>query len=195
MLFALKRADGSVAITTLIPRYLITSDDGRHEIAITNGATRKLKVDGVGEVPFDCDVRDLTADSVADFGTLEFPNIAEEIKRMPYPDEIVSYHRITTADLPTTREYRNGWQHDGTTISHNMVKCRELHREKMRAAREPKLEALDIEYVRADEAGDAAKKKDIAARKQVLRDVTADPAIAAAKTVDELKAVWPDCLK
>ena len=34
-----------------------------------------------------------------------------------------------------------------------------------------------------------------AERKQQLRDVTADPAIDAATTPDELKAVWPEALE
>ena len=48
-----------------------------------------------------------------------------------------------------------------------------------------------MDYQRADEAGDTGAKADIAKRKQALRDVTADPAIEAARTPDELRAVWP----
>jgi len=54
---------------------------------------------------------------------------------------------------------------------------------------------LDVEYMRADEAGNVAKKLAVAKKKQELRDVTADPRIESAKTPEELKAVWPDCLK
>lgn len=35
----------------------------------------------------------------------------------------------------------------------------------------------------------------IAAKKQALRDVTADPAIEAALTPEALKAAWPEALK
>ena len=58
-----------------------------------------------------------------------------------------------------------------------------------------KLAALDVEYQHADERGDVAEKARIAAKKQALRDVTADPAIEAAQTPEALKAVWPDILK
>lgn len=64
----------------------------------------------------------------------------------------------------------------------------------MRAARAPKLAALDIAYQRADEAGDDAEKARITALKQALRDVTSDPAIEAATTTEILKSVWPDIL-
>ncbi|MEJ0012348.1 MAG: hypothetical protein WDM94_06895 [Bauldia sp.] len=76
-----------------------------------------------------------------------------------------------------------------------MDKARAIHCDRMRAARAPRLAALDIAYQRADESGDAAAKAAVAARKQALRDVTADPAIAAAETPDALKAVWPEILQ
>ena len=42
---------------------------------------------------------------------------------------------------------------------------------------------------------DAATMEAVAARKQALRDVTADPAIEAARTPEELKGVWPEVLR
>lgn len=78
-----------------------------------------------------------------------------------------------------------------------MDKCRAIHRDRMRAARPPLLASLDIEYQtyqRANEAGDAAHKQAVAARKQTLRDVTKIPEIEQATTPDDLKAVWPQVL-
>ena len=77
-------------------------------------------------------------------------------------------------------------------ITVNMSKARDLWRDKIRAAREPLLATLDVLYQRTLEAGFDAS--DVVARKQALRDVTADPAIDAAQTLDELKAVWPAIL-
>lgn len=79
-------------------------------------------------------------------------------------------------------------------ITINMDKARDIHRDRLRAMRQPVLEALDVEYQRADEQADANLKADIAARKQALRDVTADPAIEAAKTPEELSAIIPEAL-
>lgn len=98
---------------------------------------------------------------------------------------------VETDDIPTDRTFRNAWKQDGRKIIHDMDKCREIHRDRLRAARAPMLAALDVEYQRADEASDGQKKKDVAARKQALRDVTSHPDIDAAQTVDDLKAVWP----
>jgi len=73
-----------------------------------------------------------------------------------------------------------------------MEKAREIHRANMRAARDPLFSALDIAYQRATETG--ADTSAIVAKKQALRDVTSDPAIDAAQTTDELKAIWPSIL-
>ncbi|MCA6098878.1 hypothetical protein J6525_10725 [Bradyrhizobium sp. WSM 4400] len=72
-----------------------------------------------------------------------------------------------------------------------MEKCRAILRDRMRFSRAPKLAVLDIEYQRADEVGDVARKQAIAAKKQKLRDVTKLPEIDAATTLEALKAVWP----
>ena len=106
----------------------------------------------------------------------------------------VEYHFVEDSDLPS-REFRNAWKIDGGKIGHDMDKCRAIWKDKMREARAPKLAALDLEYQRADEADDKAKKREVAARKQALRDVTADTRIVSAKTPEELKAVWPETLK
>jgi len=62
----------------------------------------------------------------------------------------------------------------------------------MRKVRKPLLEALDVEYQRADERDDTNAKTAIAQRKERLRDVTDHPDIADARTPDELKEVWPE---
>lgn len=79
------------------------------------------------------------------------------------------------------------------TITINMTKARDIHRDKLRGARAPLFAALDVEFQRALEDGKPAA--DIVARKKALRDVTAHPDIEAAQTIEQLKAVWPDCLK
>jgi hypothetical protein len=53
------------------------------------------------------------------------------------------------------------------------------------------LSALDVEFQRALEAGDAGKQAEIVAQKQALRDATAHTSIVDAATVEELKAANP----
>jgi len=80
-------------------------------------------------------------------------------------------------------------------ITVDMTKAREIKRDQLRAERKPLLEKLDVEYMRAQEAGDTALQQEIAAKKQALRDATVDPAIDAATTPDELKAATPAALQ
>jgi len=73
-------------------------------------------------------------------------------------------------------------------INVNMDKARDIHREKVRKARNPKLAAKDVDYQRALETG--ADTASIVSEKQALRDAPAAAAIDAATTPDELKAAW-----
>ena len=70
----------------------------------------------------------------------------------------------------------------------DMAKAREIHKLKIRTARKPKLEELDVEFQKAQETG--ASTTDIVAKKQALRDAPADSGIAAASDADALKAQW-----
>ena len=75
-------------------------------------------------------------------------------------------------------------------IGVNIAKAKELQKERFRQVRKPLLEALDIDYQRADEAGDASKKTEIATKKQALRDVTSSTALNDASSAAEVRAVW-----
>jgi hypothetical protein len=79
-------------------------------------------------------------------------------------------------------------------IKINVDKAKEIQKNKLREARKPLLEKLDVDFVRALElGGDTAS---IAAQKQALRDVTniVTEAEITGTTVDEvtteLKAIW-----
>ena len=73
-------------------------------------------------------------------------------------------------------------------FSIDMAKAREIHKEKIRVARKPLLEALDVEFQKALETG--ASTTDIVAKKQALRDAPADSGITSASDADALKAQW-----
>ena len=70
----------------------------------------------------------------------------------------------------------------------DMAKAREIHKEKIRVARKPLLEGLDIEFQKALETG--ASTTDIVAKKQALRDAPANSDITSAADTDALKAQW-----
>ena len=73
----------------------------------------------------------------------------------------------------------------------DMARARDIHLSRLRAARAPMLEKLDVDFMRAVEGGDQAALARIAQEKQRLRDVTVDPRINEAATPEQLRAVWP----
>src|SRR3990167_5524444 len=69
------------------------------------------------------------------------------------PKDATNIRIIDRSEVPQDRTFRNAWEDTGT-ITVNMPLAREIWRDKMRRARIPKLAALDVEYMRADEGGD-----------------------------------------
>lgn len=94
--------------------------------------------------------------------------------------------------VPADRTFRGAWQFSGAAVEIDMAAAKEIHRDNLRAARKPLLDALDVDYMKALETGGDASA--IAAEKQKLRDVTADARIEAATTPDELKALTLEVL-
>lgn len=75
-------------------------------------------------------------------------------------------------------------------IGVNVTKAKELQKDRFRQVRTSLLETLDIDYQKADEAADASAKATVAAKKQALRDVTANSTLDAASTEAEVRDVW-----
>ena len=69
-----------------------------------------------------------------------------------------------------------------------MSVAKELHRNKIRAARELKLQALDIDFQRALETSESTTE--IVAKKKVLRDAPNVDEIKNATSVDDLRKQW-----
>ena len=82
----------------------------------------------------------------------------------------------------------------------DVAKVRELHKDKMRGVRTPLLAALDVEFMRAVEAGDTAKQAEIATKKQHLRDCTncvdtyEITSTSLLGVTEQMKQCWEDCL-
>jgi len=70
-------------------------------------------------------------------------------------------------------------------IQVNITKAKDITKDKLRAERKPLLEALDVEFIKAQEQG--ADTSAIVAEKQRLRDITNQ--VNNLNTVEELKAV------
>ena len=71
-------------------------------------------------------------------------------------------------------------------VTINITKAKDIWKTKIRDARKPKLEELDVQYMRAQEASQDTSA--IVTKKQELRDFPSQ--VDSATTTDEIKAVW-----
>ena len=204
MRYLSQNADGSIALWACVPKRLMHADG---QVLVVSGIRRKAgkcwlygPTDtgdswemAVGDENFD----------VSDMGdppgyVIEWPDFQTDILAKLHPDnasQVARYRALTRGEIPVERRFRAAWRDGGQSVAVDMPAAREIHRDYLRALRAPILAKLDTEYMRADEAGDVAAKARIAAQKQALRDVTADPAIEAAKTPEALAAVLPAALR
>ena len=205
MIIVIRRADDSVAIMRLLPiaavrladreRFttpkVVYSED-RENVHLT------LAVDDKEAAALTVPAAMLDSDEPVHGWQLEFPDPKREIERWRQSlsrqePRDVSFRAMSSSAIPQDRYFRNAWcdVSPEPVIDIDMDKARAIHKDRLRARRAPMLAQLDVDYQRADEQGDKKKKRDIAIRKQALRDVTDDPNILGAKTVNELKAVQP----
>ena len=96
----------------------------------------------------------------------------------------------STATVPNNRDFRGAWSLSGNVISEDLTKAKEIFKDKVRDVRNPKLTALDADYMKALEDGDTAAQSAIATVKQALRDAPAASAIDAATDMAGLKSAW-----
>jgi len=75
-------------------------------------------------------------------------------------------------------------------ITIDISKAKDVWKDKIRVARKPALEKLDVDFIKAQEtSGDTTS---IVANKQTLRDLPSQ--VDTATTTDEIQAVWHDLL-
>lgn len=89
----------------------------------------------------------------------------------------------------SSRTFREAWQFNGKVVEVDMVKARNIWRDKIRQARTPEFEKLDAQFMKALETG--ADTSEIVAQKQALRDAPDHPDIESAQTPEELMQVHP----
>ena len=75
-------------------------------------------------------------------------------------------------------------------ITIDLTKAKNIWKDKIREARKPALEKLDVDFVKAQET--SSDTTSIVADKQTLRDLPEQ--VNTATTTDEIKTVWNDML-
>ena len=94
------------------------------------------------------------------------------------------------ATVPSDRHFRGAWSLNGSVISEDLAKAKEIFKDKVREVRAPLLEAEDVTYMKALEADDSTAKSKSVAKKNELRGAPAAAAITNATTIAELRAAW-----
>ena len=103
----------------------------------------------------------------------------------------VPFKIFDASALPSDKYFRNAWRLVDGAVAIDIESAKEIQRNHWRAARAPKLAALDVDYMRALEAGNTELQVSISAAKQALRDVTLTP---LPDDPNEIKAAWPAIL-
>jgi len=105
----------------------------------------------------------------------------EEVLAKDCPDHAII---VNSADLPNEHhDFFNAWELADGQVTVNIDKATDITKNRLRLERKPLLEAQDVLFQRALEAG--ADTKVIVAEKQRLRDITK----INATTLDELKGL------
>ena len=96
----------------------------------------------------------------------------------------------SSATVPSDRHFRGAWSLSGSVISEDMTKAKEIFKDKIREVRAPLLEAEDVTYMKALEAGDSDAQAASVTAKNALRNAPAASAITNAADIAALKAAW-----
>jgi hypothetical protein len=119
----------------------------------------------------------------------QVPMTIEDIALKDVPEGL-PFKIVDSLDIDN--DYFNAFDYsEGSGAEVNIDKAKVIHLDKFREARTPKLQKLDVDYMRALEVEDSVKASQIAIAKQELRDVTK---ITLPDTLPEIKEVWPTIL-
>ena len=96
----------------------------------------------------------------------------------------------SSATVPSDRHFRGAWSLSGSVISEDMTAAKAIFKDKIREVRAPLLEAEDVVYMKALEAGDSDAQAASVTKKNALRNAPAASAITNAADIAALKAAW-----
>ena len=96
----------------------------------------------------------------------------------------------STATVPSDRHFRGAWSLSGNVISEDLDAAKVIFKDKIREVRAPLLEAEDVVYMKALEAGDTDAQAASVTKKNNLRNAPAASAITNAANIAALKAAW-----
>ena len=103
-------------------------------------------------------------------------------------------HLVRSRDVtvPQNKDFRNAWvlNSDRDVITEDLAIAKTMFKDKIREVRTSLLAELDVEYMKALEAGNSSAQTTARNNKQALRDAPAASAITNASNISQLKAAW-----
>ena len=110
---------------------------------------------------------------------------------------IVDKNNVTSIEAsgvtkPSDRHFRNAWvlNSDRDVVTEDLAIAKTMFKDKIREVRTSLLAELDVEYMKALEAGNSSAQTTAKNSKQALRDAPAASAITNASNISQLKAAW-----
>ncbi len=104
----------------------------------------------------------------------------------------VEYKILDRSSIPQDRYFRNAWMLVGEAVGVDIVKAQDIQKDALRELRKPKLEALDVEFMKSIELGKSADTEAIIQQKTYLRDITS---LEMPTDLEALKNFIPEGLK
>jgi hypothetical protein len=116
----------------------------------------------------------------------------DKITKMVPEDRKSTVKKITNTSFLTDREFRMAWKDLGNgNLDHDLTKAKDIQLDRVRKKRNKKLEALDVDMMRAIEADDAQTKASLLVEKQRLRDLTEPLKNLTPVDIQEIKDAMP----
>lgn len=193
------RPDGSVEVFTpaegaRLANFITFPDGSRLPNVVTTSYNVSSVTDNAAPLPVDQILRRWpVAGATADWAETE-DEFIERLRPKVVPVDALDVRVVTETEIPADRTFRGAWMLGPNGIEHDMDKAREIQKNRLRELRSPLFEPIERAQRTALANGDLTTAKDMEEQLQALRDVTADPSITTAQTVDELKAALPAVL-
>jgi len=99
---------------------------------------------------------------------------------------------VDDSAIPSDRTFRNAWDATGEWVDVGMSKARKIHMDRIRAKRNEKLDAMDLEIKRSEDNGEDILS--LRGKRQALRDIPQVFDLEQYATPDQLKNAWPEQL-
>lgn len=115
----------------------------------------------------------------------------EQVMEKSIPEGALSVEIIEDFSVfPKDRAFRDSWQMNAGTVEEDLVKSKAIHLDRLREARNKKLDELDKGEIKFLGQSKQQELNDLRTEKQRLRDLPVSIGVDSASSVGDLKKLW-----